>query len=248
VQRWTDYAAQVQDQHKGTLYCPARDPAIKKLRSELNELDKRPPQSIQGLLGIEGRAAFAYLNSWQSLPLRWRGTARHPIPDEWHRIGQRQSFARKKPKNSNASHPVNAILNYAYAVLESRVRIHVVAAGYDPAIGLLHSGRMGRGRHGFVLDLMEPPRPIVDRQVLKFVQAHTFHPTDFTIRTDGVCRLNPEMAKLVAQQVDAKIVASGRHSLRNVNDRNNKKIRDEILSYRLMCEVCVNSAQRNGPR
>ena len=119
----------------------ARDPAIKKLRLELAELEKHPPRSIHALLGVEGRAAFAYFGAWQSLPLRWRGTGRHPIPDEWSRIGQRQSFARKKPKNNNASHPVNAILNYAYAVLESQVRIQIVAAGYDPTIGLLHSGR-----------------------------------------------------------------------------------------------------------
>jgi CRP-like cAMP-binding protein len=47
--------------------------------------------------------------------------------------------------------------------------------------------------------LMEPQRPIVDGKVLEFVQAHTFHPADFTIRSDGVCRLNPEMARQVAR-------------------------------------------------
>ena len=46
-----------------------------------------------------------------------------------------------------------------------------------------------------VYDLMEPQRPVMDRKVLEFVQSHTFHPVDFTIRPDGACRLNPEMAK-----------------------------------------------------
>jgi CRISPR-associated protein Cas1 len=46
---------------------------------------------------------------------------------------------------------------------------------------------------------MEPRRPIVDRKVLEFVQEHTFHPADFTIRSDGVCRLNPEMARRVVR-------------------------------------------------
>lgn len=72
----------------------------------------------------------------------------------------------------------------------------VVAAGFDPSIGFLHAS--GPNRPAFVLDLMEPRRPIVDRKVLEFVQAHMFHPADFTIRADGVCRLNPEMAKYVA--------------------------------------------------
>jgi CRISP-associated protein Cas1 len=52
-----------------------------------------------------------------------------------------------------------------------------------------------------VLDLMEPLRPIVDRKVLEFVQAHMFYPADFTIRSDGVCRLNPEMAKRVIRRL-----------------------------------------------
>jgi CRISPR/Cas system-associated endonuclease Cas1 len=47
--------------------------------------------------------------------------------------------------------------------------------------------------------MMEPLRPVVDAQVLRFVQAHTFHPADFTIRTDGVCRLNPEVARQVVR-------------------------------------------------
>ncbi len=103
--------------------------------------------------------------------------------------------ARAKPRNRNASHPVHAILNYAYAVLESQVRTQVLAQGFDPTIGILHASKPDRA--AFVLDLMEPLRPIVDRKVLEFVQAHTFHPADFTIRTDGVCRLNPELARRV---------------------------------------------------
>jgi hypothetical protein len=36
-----------------------------------------------------------------------------------------------------------------------------------------------------VLDLRLPLRPLADRKALEFVQAHTFHPADFTIRSDG---------------------------------------------------------------
>jgi CRISPR-associated protein Cas1 len=52
-----------------------------------------------------------------------------------------------------------------------------------------------------VLDFMEPQRPLVDRKVLAFVQEHTFHPADFTIRSDGVCRINPEMARRLVKQL-----------------------------------------------
>lgn len=50
-------------------------------------------------------------------------------------------------------------------------------------------------------DLMEPLRPVVDRNVLKFAPAHTFMPRDFTINSKGECRLNPQMAKVVASRL-----------------------------------------------
>jgi CRISPR-associated protein Cas1 len=53
------------------------------------------------------------------------------------------------------------------------------------------------GSSAFIFDLMEPYRPLVDRNVLKFVKGHVFDPADFVIRSDGVCRLNPEMARSV---------------------------------------------------
>ena len=55
----------------------------------------------------------------------------------------------------------------------------------------------------FVFDLMEPERPKVDRAVQDFVKGHVFDPADFVIRTDGVCRLNPEMARMVVAKVSA---------------------------------------------
>jgi CRISP-associated protein Cas1 len=47
----------------------------------------------------------------------------------------------------------------------------------------------------------EPERPKVDRAVLDFVKGQIFDPADFVIRTDGVCRLNPEMARMMVARV-----------------------------------------------
>jgi CRISPR-associated endonuclease Cas1 len=99
-------------------------------------------------------------------------------------------------RNRHAAHPVNAVLNYAYTVLESQVRIATVSQGLDPTIGYLHVCRPGRV--ALVYDLMEPLRPRVDRWLLDFVFSHTFTPSDFILQTGGACRLHPQLAKRVA--------------------------------------------------
>jgi len=170
--------------------------AIRKLALNLDQLSSSPPRSIDSLLGVEGNAAIAYFGCWQTIALSWKGTGRKPIPDDWYRVSFRSSVARAKLKNRNASHPVNAMLNYAYAILESNVRIQILAEGYDPTISFLHSSRLGR--ESLVFDFMEPLRPIVDRAILGFIKTHVFHPADFPIRPDGVTRLHPEMARRVA--------------------------------------------------
>jgi hypothetical protein len=35
-------------------------------------------------------------------------------------------------------------------------------------------------------------------KALEFTKGHVFDPADFTIRSDGMCRLNPEMARCVS--------------------------------------------------
>jgi len=100
-------------------------------------------------------------------------------------------------RNRHATYPVNAMLNYAYAVLESQVRIATISQGLDPTIGYLHASHPGR--LALVYDLMEPLRPRVDQVILSFLRLHTFSPSDFVIGADGECRLHPQMARRVAR-------------------------------------------------
>jgi len=104
-----------------------------------------------------------------------------------------------KKDGANARHPVNAMLNYGYAVLISQIAIELAAAGFDLSIGIAHSGR--RNPKALVYDFMEPLRPVVDRQVLQFALAQTFTPGDFTINNWGGCRLNPQMARAVVREM-----------------------------------------------
>lgn len=176
------------------------DQIVTRLSNELRTLKAKPPSSISHLLGIEGRAGSAYFGAWRESNVKWEGVDRYPIPDDWHRIGQRSSkLASKSRPNKSATHPIHAMLNYAYGILESRVRMQVAALGLDPTIGIFHGNF--RGKHGLVFDLMEPLRPIFDRQVLQFVQGRTFQPDDFVIARNGSCRLNPELARNVVRLV-----------------------------------------------
>jgi CRISP-associated protein Cas1 len=172
--------------------------AMKSAYAALSRLEENPPESISELRTLEANCAAAYFRSWVGMLIQWRGTSRRPIPDDWRSVGQRSS-PYHLAGNRNAAHPVNAMLNYAYAALESEIRIKAISDGYDPTIGVMHEGRDGSSK--FIFDLMEPERPKVDRAVLDFVKGQVFDPSDFIIRADGVCRLNPAMARMVVAKV-----------------------------------------------
>lgn len=172
--------------------------AMEAAYSTLTKFEENPPETIPELRTLEANAAAAYFRAWRGIPIKWKGTSRKPIPESWNTIEQRTSPF-KLAGSRNAGHPINAILNYAYTVLQSQIQIKAVADGYDPTVGIMHEPRSGSA--AFIFDLMEPERPKIDRRVLEFVKANTFHPADFTIRSDGVCRLNPEMARIIVREM-----------------------------------------------
>ncbi|HEX4077995.1 MAG TPA: type II CRISPR-associated endonuclease Cas1 [Rhizomicrobium sp.] len=77
-----------------------------------------------------------------------------------------QEFRRDKDGDA-----INGLLNYGYAVLRAGIARAVMAAGLHPGFGLMHSSRS----NPMVLidDLMEPFRPVVDREVWRLVQNGT---------------------------------------------------------------------------
>jgi CRISP-associated protein Cas1 len=163
--------------------------------STLAKLDQRQPKTIAELRSLEANAAAAYFPGHGRV-CRSNGVdlADAQFLRLGNKLGQRTSIF-NLTGNRNSSHPVNAILNYAYTVLQSEIQIKAISEGYDPTIGIMHEGSAGSA--AFVFDLMEPCRPLLDRRILEFVRARVFHSADFIIRSDGVCRLNPEMARCV---------------------------------------------------
>lgn len=175
--------------------------ASREQEETISAIHRALPDSLETLRLLEARAAKAYFGAWRTVLLRWAGTRRHPIPETWSAVEGRPSAV--TGTNRRATHPVNAILNYAYGVLEGEVRIAIAVRGLDATQGVLHASHPGR--HALAYDLMEPLRPVVDRAVIRFLEKETLHPADFPLEEDGSCRLHPELARKVAGlvQVDA---------------------------------------------
>jgi CRISPR-associated endonuclease Cas1 len=161
---------------------------------------------------FEGRAAATYFAAWDGYPLRWRQADARRVPPHWRCIRERTS-----PIGSNARHavdPANAILNYAYAVLEGQCTRALCMEGFDTACGILHADK--DRRDSLVYDLMELYRPAVDARVLAFLSRTTLTYGDLVSTSAGQCRLHPQMARAVvaACRVEQQAVDAGALELR----------------------------------
>jgi CRISPR/Cas system-associated endonuclease Cas1 len=65
----------------------------------------------------------------------------------------------------------------------------------------------------FVYDLMEPARPTFDRAVLNFIDRNVFSGADFVLRSDGVCRLGPQLARTLCQVVSTAVRSDGQNPM-----------------------------------
>jgi CRISPR-associated endonuclease Cas1 len=174
-----------------------RDVALAKAAAAIDRLGTGSFKEMNDVFAVEGECASAYFATWAGLPVSWTGTSRKPIHESWHNFAGRSSLAGGvMAANRSASHPVNALLNYAYAVKLALLQIAAVAEGYDPMIGIMHNGRLGSP--GWALDMIEPHRPIVDGVILSLIRDRRFATADFNVRRDGVCRLSPQLARAVA--------------------------------------------------
>jgi CRISP-associated protein Cas1 len=175
----------------------SRDMALAKANAGIARLEREAFADMNAIFAIEGECASAYFRSWHGLPVSWKGIDRRPIPLEWYAYNWRSSRATGvKAENRNASHPVNAMLNYAYAVRLAKLQIDAIADGYDPTIGIMHNSK--RGSPAWVLDMIELERSAVDAVILQFVRDNRVAPADFILRKDGCCRLSPQLAKMVS--------------------------------------------------
>jgi len=147
-------------------------------------------QTIQALRLSESRAAHAYWSAWRNVPITFPKRDLPRVPEHWLRFGSRISPLTSSPRL--AANPLNATLNYLYAILESEARLAANAIGLDPGMGLMHVDT--DARDSFACDLMEPIRPLVDAYVLDWISREPLRREWFFEQRDGNCRLMASFA------------------------------------------------------
>ncbi len=149
-------------------------------------------RSVDDLFPIEAQAALDYWSSW-SFELKHK---KRNWPDRWTRFSYRTSPISGGPRH--ATDPVNAILNYAYAVAAAQITRSLQAVGFDSMAGFMHAD--DNGRHSLSYDLLELLRADIDAAIFSWVQEQTWKRPDFPVTPEGLVRLQPTLAAVVAQK------------------------------------------------
>lgn len=173
---------------------------IEKARQDL--ADATTPAALRSL---EAQAANAYWSAWSTVTMRFARKDQFRLPAHWSPFLTRSSSVSGTTRS--ASTPINALLNYLYAILETEVRLAILAMGLDPGMGILHADL--KSRDSFVYDVIEPLRPVVDGYLLTLVGERTFSAKEFFETRQGVCRLMPPLPQSLAGTAPrlAKLVA-----------------------------------------
>jgi CRISPR-associated protein Cas1 len=181
----------------------------------------READSTVKMISAEGKLASAYWRPWADrvfVPFKPEDMFR--VPSHWNRFSSRAGFTSEangyKPSNRNATDPVNAMLNYAYAVCFTEAVHSCHAVGLDPAFGFGHG--TDKNSQGLALDLVETLRPVADGIVLSMLDHGNGLPfgpdgkpaylsaESFSELDDGTCRIVPPLTYRIAAEVSIGIV------------------------------------------
>jgi CRISPR-associated endonuclease Cas1 len=165
--------------------------AIASLRAELPST-----RTTDDVRVCEARAGAVYWIGWRAVRVQYPKKDLRRVPDHWLSFGSRTSpLSGFSPRV--AVNPMNAILNYLYAILESETRLAIAAMGLDPGIGFLHVDN--DRRDSLACDLMEVVRPDVDAFLFDWVVRAPFSRDWFFEQRDGNCRLMGQFAKTLSE-------------------------------------------------
>lgn len=172
--------------------CPELIPSLRELQRRASAA-----RSLTELYGLEGDAAARYFHHFTAML--------SPAPRA--SIGESFPGRQRRPGRD----PLNACINYAYALLLADCVRAVLACGMDPHAGFLHSG--GRNKPALALDLMEEFRsPIADSAVIRAFNNGELDVKDFTAAL-GETRLRESGRRALTAAYERRITTVFSHPL-----------------------------------
>ncbi|MDA8338142.1 MAG: CRISPR-associated endonuclease Cas1 [Nitrospiraceae bacterium] len=177
---------------------------IDKLQNVLNGLDalsgtiEECRGSIMGMEGSGGRIYFEALSSLMPDRFKFNGRSRNPAKDEF-----------------------NALLNYSYGVLYSKVEKACIIAGLDPYVGFIHTDHYNK--KSLVFDLIENYRIWADETVINLFASRKVKVEHFDKIPNGLT-LNKEGKAVLLTDFNSFMDESIRYRGRNIK-------RDNIIQF-----------------
>lgn len=162
--------------------------------------------TIMGIEGSGGRIYFECLSFLMPDRYKFDGRSRNPAKDEF-----------------------NALLNYAYGVLYSRVEKACIIAGLDPYVGIIHTDNYNK--KSLVFDLIENFRIWADETVINLFAGRKVKQEHFEKLKNGYT-LNNEGKALLIEALSKFLDESIRYSGRNIK-------RGDIIQFE--CHKIANS-------
>ncbi len=167
--------------------------ALKGLIQEFEGLDESRA-SIMGIEGTAGRAYFSCISKLMPKSYQFKIRSKRPAKD-----------------------PFNAVLNYSYGVLYSRVEKACIIAGLDPFVGFMHTDNYNK--KSLVFDLIEPFRIFAEQCAVYFFTGKKAKPAYFT-QKEHSCTLNDKGKPLVIESLNKHMEETVRYRKRNVKRKN----------------------------
>ena len=167
----------------------------RRLDAEISRFEQA--KTLRDLLFVEGRTAEAYWRVFQSI-----------IPEKYGFVSRMS-----EKHQMNSTDPVNTLLNYGYAFLESRCRAAINSVGLEPSIGFLHE--IVQPTYPLVYDLQESYRWLVDSTVLSCTENEMFGKTDFFLTDNYVLRLETSAIKKLLGELRSSFNSKVRYKGKN---------------------------------
>ena len=143
-------------------------------------------KDTEQLRGIEGEAAARYFSVFDDLILQ-----------------QKSDFVFKQRTKRPPTDNVNAMLSFAYTMLNSMITSALYCVGLDPFVGFMHKDRPGRT--SLALDLMEELRSVfADRFVITLINKRIVNKNDFFTKENNAVYFTDEGKKKFLQSWQAK--------------------------------------------